>query len=73
MHIKNMTIKILRLYILIGLFILAGEYVYADAPSPALKDQSSIVSLKDQGAGIADSEKEKVFTKFYRIGSEEKW
>ena len=35
------------------------------------KNNKAIVSLKDQGAGIADSEKEKVFTKFYRIGSEE--
>lgn len=29
------------------------------------------VTVSDNGAGIADSEKEKVFTKFYRIGNEE--
>jgi signal transduction histidine kinase len=35
------------------------------------KNNKPMVSVKDQGAGIADAEKEKVFTKFYRIGNEE--
>jgi signal transduction histidine kinase len=35
------------------------------------KNDKAVVLVKDKGAGIADDEKEKVFTKFYRIGNEE--
>jgi signal transduction histidine kinase len=35
------------------------------------KAGKAVVAVKDEGAGIADAEKEKVFTKFYRIGNEE--
>ncbi|MEO8759566.1 MAG: ATP-binding protein [Bacteroidia bacterium] len=35
------------------------------------KNNRAIVSVKDEGAGIIDAEKENVFTKFYRIGNEE--
>ena len=35
------------------------------------KNNKAVVSVKDEGAGIADGEKENVFTKFYRIGNEE--
>jgi len=34
-------------------------------------DGSVVVKVADEGSGIADSEKRKVFNKFYRIGSEE--
>ena len=33
-------------------------------------DQSVILSMKDEGEGIPDDEKKKVFDKFYRIGNE---
>jgi len=35
------------------------------------KNSKAIVSIKDEGTGIADAEKGNVFTKFYRIGNEE--
>ncbi len=35
------------------------------------KNNKAIVSVKDNGVGIVDTEKENVFTKFYRIGNEE--
>lgn len=35
------------------------------------KNDKAMVSVKDSGAGIADTEKGNVFTKFYRIGNEE--
>jgi len=35
------------------------------------KNNKAVVSVKDNGSGILDAEKEKVFSKFYRIGNEE--
>lgn len=35
------------------------------------KNASVVLQVKDEGAGIADSEKEAVFQKFYRIGNEQ--
>jgi signal transduction histidine kinase len=35
------------------------------------KNNKTLVSVKDEGVGIADNEKQVVFDKFYRIGNEE--
>ncbi len=35
------------------------------------ENNKTVISIADTGAGIPDSEKENVFTKFYRIGNEE--
>jgi signal transduction histidine kinase len=35
------------------------------------KGKNVLLSISDQGTGIPDSEKEKIFSKFYRIGNEE--
>jgi signal transduction histidine kinase len=35
------------------------------------KNNIAVVSIQDSGPGIPDTDKEKVFTKFYRIGNEE--
>jgi K+-sensing histidine kinase KdpD len=35
------------------------------------KDRGVLLQVKDEGPGIADAEKEKVFRKFYRIGNEQ--
>lgn len=36
-----------------------------------MKQQTAILQVADEGAGIPDSEKKKVFNKFYRVGNEE--
>ena len=48
------------------------------SPAPAIveamvkaNDQNIIIEIADQGFGISDNEKKKVFEKFYRIGSED--
>lgn len=35
------------------------------------KDRSAIISVEDQGRGIPDEEKKKIFNQFYRIGDEQ--
>ncbi len=37
----------------------------------ATKNNNAVIQVADQGAGIPDNEKKKVFDKFYRIGNEE--
>ena len=52
----------------------AVKYTPADKPILlTLDNQNSqaIISVADQGAGISDSEKKKIFNKFYRVGNEE--
>lgn len=48
------------------------------SPKPAMieaivkaNDQNVVIEIADQGLGIADKEKKKVFEKFYRVGSED--
>ena len=35
------------------------------------KQNNAIIQVADQGVGISDDEKKKIFTKFYRVGNEE--
>jgi signal transduction histidine kinase len=35
-----------------------------------LQDEQAILKIIDQGGGISDEEKKKVFQKFYRLGNE---
>lgn len=52
----------------------AVKYTRADRPITVtlhIKPPNAIIQIKDQGDGIPDSEKKKVFNKFYRIGNEE--
>lgn len=52
----------------------AVKYTRADRPITITlhaKQNNAILEIKDQGDGIADSEKKKIFNKFYRIGNEE--
>jgi signal transduction histidine kinase len=37
----------------------------------AVKDSYATLAVKDEGAGIPESEKKKIFNKFYRVGNEE--
>ncbi|GBL35309.1 signal transduction histidine-protein kinase ArlS [Filimonas sp.] len=46
---------------------------YSSAPIEVTlgkRNKKTILSVKDQGVGIPDEEKEKIFDKFYRIGNE---
>jgi signal transduction histidine kinase len=36
-----------------------------------VKDKNATLCVKDQGTGIPDNEKKKIFNKFYRVGNEE--
>jgi signal transduction histidine kinase len=52
----------------------AVKYTPNDKPITVTLEKSGdkvILQVKDQGAGIPDEEKKKVFDKFYRVGSEE--
>lgn len=52
----------------------AVKYTPADKPvtiSLQLKNNSAVIQIADNGPGIPDAEKGKVFNKFYRIGNEE--
>lgn len=52
----------------------AVKYTPADKPvtiSLQLKNNSAVIHIADNGPGIPDAEKGKVFNKFYRIGNEE--
>jgi signal transduction histidine kinase len=52
----------------------AIKYTPDDKPiavSMTLKQKMAVISIADQGPGIPDSEKKKIFDKFYRIGNEE--
>lgn len=52
----------------------AIKYTPADKPvqvSVAQKNSFAVLEVADNGPGIPDAEKSKVFTKFYRIGNEE--
>jgi len=52
----------------------AVKYTPADKPVriTLICDQSTaVLQVADEGAGIADNEKKKVFNKFYRVGNEE--
>jgi len=55
--------------------LLENAIKYSPRESPvvaALKQKSSVIELvvSDEGPGIPDSEKKKIFSKFYRIGNE---
>ena len=55
--------------------LLENAIKYSPRESPvvaALKKKNSVIELvvTDEGPGIPDSEKKKIFSKFYRIGSE---
>jgi len=52
----------------------AVKYTPSDKPvhvSMQLKNNSAIIHIADNGPGIPDAEKSKIFNKFYRIGNEE--
>ncbi len=52
----------------------AVKYTRADRPIAITlhtKQDNAVVQIKDQGDGIPDAEKKKIFNKFYRIGNEE--
>jgi signal transduction histidine kinase len=52
----------------------AVKYTPADKPVSIKLEKSSyqlILRVIDEGAGVADAEKKKIFNKFYRIGNEE--
>ena len=51
----------------------ANKYSGKAAPITVILQKKAVLVLQvnDEGAGIADSEKEKVFQKFYRIGNEQ--
>lgn len=52
----------------------AVKYTPADKPvtiSLQLKNNSAVIHIADNGPGIPDAEKGKIFNKFYRIGNEE--
>ena len=52
----------------------AVKYTPADKPITVTlekNDNKAVLKVADLGAGIPDSEKKKVFEKFYRVGSEE--
>ena len=49
---------------------------YSPSPAPiditlARSNSESVIRVTDQGAGVPDSEKKKIFNKFYRAGNEE--
>jgi signal transduction histidine kinase len=49
---------------------------YSPSPNPiditlARSNSESVIRVSDQGAGVPDSEKKKIFNKFYRAGNEE--
>lgn len=52
----------------------AVKYTPEDKPIAITLDiinNDAVLSVKDQGAGIPDGEKKKIFNKFYRVGNEE--
>jgi len=52
----------------------AVKYTPADKPVVITlhrKQENLILEVKDQGAGIPDTEKKNIFNKFYRVGNEE--
>jgi signal transduction histidine kinase len=52
----------------------AVKYTPEDKPitiSLTLKQNTALLRIADEGPGIPDSEKQKIFDKFYRIGNEE--
>ncbi len=56
--------------------LLENAVKYTPAGKPILvilqkKESKVLLQVKDEGAGIPDTEKKKIFNKFYRVGSEE--
>ncbi len=56
--------------------LLENAVKYTPAGSPIFvsvqkKGNDMVLQVKDEGAGIPDSEKKRIFDKFYRVGSEE--
>lgn len=52
----------------------AVKYTPEDKPITvrlSTRDNNAILQIADQGVGIADGEKKKIFNKFYRVGNEE--
>ncbi len=52
----------------------AIKYTPGDKPISVtldIKNNNAILCVKDQGTGIPDNEKKKIFNKFYRVGNEE--
>ena len=52
----------------------AVKYTPTDKPvsiTLEVRQNMAVLQIKDEGAGIPDAEKKKVFNKFYRIGNEE--
>ena len=55
--------------------LLENAHKYSNADTPVAielfsKDNKIVLNVKDQGVGILPSERDKVFEKFYRIGTE---
>jgi signal transduction histidine kinase len=51
----------------------AAKYGGADKPvriSVALQGAAAAIDVSDQGIGLAETEREKIFEKFYRVGDE---
>jgi signal transduction histidine kinase len=71
-HIKGDSLALSSL--LINLLENAEKYSTADAlieVGLTRNNQSAILIVRDQGIGIPDNEKTKIFDKFYRVGNEE--
>jgi signal transduction histidine kinase len=52
----------------------AVKYSPADKPIDVLlfrRNKCAVLQVKDQGPGVADKEKRRIFNKFYRLGNEE--
>ena len=52
----------------------AVKYTPADKPimiTLETKGNTAVLNVMDQGVGISDNEKKKIFNKFYRVGNEE--
>jgi K+-sensing histidine kinase KdpD len=55
--------------------LLENAHKYASVDTPVsielfTKDNKIVLNVKDQGVGILPNEREKIFEKFYRIGTE---
>ena len=66
--------KVMLQIVLNNLLENAAKYTPNDKPVSITlhtMDNNAIISVADKGAGIPDSEKKKIFNKFYRVGNEE--